>query len=168
MSLDKQPDLQSEFLHLDESINIGDNNINSMMLNYWTSLTTLLLIMGDSTMAEQERSLTIMLVASFGQFGFNSSGIVPAADLALENINNDPGILKGYRLTYGNVWDSQVSYTKKESFPGPLSHCSLPLNFQQATFMTLKHWEWAWDMANSCPTVAVVTFNPERDFYYSG
>ena len=89
--------------------------INSMMLQYWTLLTTLLMTMGDSTMAEQERNLTFMLVASFGQFGFNSSGIVPAADLALENINNDPRILKGYRLTYGNVWNSQVSYLKNHS-----------------------------------------------------
>ena len=39
---------------------------------------------------QQEHNLTFMLVVSFGQFGFNSSGIVPAADLALENINNDP------------------------------------------------------------------------------
>ena len=66
-------------------------------------------------MAEQEHNLTFMLVASFGQFGFNSSGIVPAADLALENINNDPRILKGYRLVYSNVWDSQVSYLKNHS-----------------------------------------------------
>ena len=59
-------------------------------------------------MAEQ-RNLTFMLVTSFGQFGFNSSGIVPAADMALENINNNPRILQGYRLVYGKVWDSQVS-----------------------------------------------------------
>ena len=81
-------------------------------VKHWTLLTTftLLMAMGDTTMAQQEHNLTFMLVASFGQFGFNSSGIVPAADLALENINNDPKILKGYRLVYGNVWDSQVSY----------------------------------------------------------
>ena len=82
-----------------------------MMLQYWTLLTTLLsLTVGDSlTMENQEHNLTFMLVASFGQFGFNSSGIVPAADMALEDVNNDPRILKGYRLMYGKVWDSQVS-----------------------------------------------------------
>ena len=56
----------------------------------------------------KNRSLTFMLITSFGQFGFNSSGIVPAADLALEKINNDSGILNGYRLEYDKVWDSQV------------------------------------------------------------
>lgn len=66
--------------------------------------------MGDSTIADrQPTNLTFMLVASFGQFGFNSSGIVPAADMALDNINNDPNILQGYRLVYGKVFDSQVS-----------------------------------------------------------
>ena len=66
--------------------------------------------MGDCTIAEQPTNLTFMLVASFGQFGFNSSGIVPAADIALENINNDPNILQGYRLVYGKVLDSQVMH----------------------------------------------------------
>ena len=56
-----------------------------------------------------EHNLNIMLVVSFGQFGFNSSGVVPAANIALEDINKDPGVLPGYRLTYDRVRDSQVS-----------------------------------------------------------
>lgn len=67
----------------------------------------ILLTLGVSARA-QEHNLTYMLVTSFGQFGFNSSGIVPAADLALENINNDPNILQGYELVYDEVRDSQV------------------------------------------------------------
>ena len=77
-----------------------------MVLKYWILITILLSVTMGGT--QQEHNLTFMLVVSFGQFGFNSSGIVPAADLALENINNDPRILKGYRLVYGRIWDSQV------------------------------------------------------------
>lgn len=51
-----------------------------------------------------------MFITSFGQFGFNSSGAVPAADMALEDINSDPDILPGYNLVYDQVRDSQVSY----------------------------------------------------------
>lgn len=50
-----------------------------------------------------------MLMTSFGQFGYNASGLMPAADMALEDINNNPYILSGYHLTYNKVIDSQVS-----------------------------------------------------------
>lgn len=53
--------------------------------------------------------LNIMLIVSFGQFGFNSSGVIPAADIALEDINRDPDVLPGYRLVYDRVRDSKVS-----------------------------------------------------------
>ena len=56
-----------------------------------------------------EHNLNIMLVVSFGQSGFNSSGVIPAADIALEDINKDPDVLPGYNLTYDRVRDSQVS-----------------------------------------------------------
>ena len=52
--------------------------------------------------------LNIMLVVSYGQSGFNSSGVIPAADIAIEDINSDPNILSGYNLTYDKVRDSQV------------------------------------------------------------
>ena len=57
-------------------------------------------------------NLTFMLITSFGQFGFNSSGALPAADMALEDINNDPNILIGYNLVYDKVRDSQVSLAR--------------------------------------------------------
>ena len=53
-------------------------------------------------------NLTIMLIISYGQFGFNSSGGLPAAEMALEDINNKPDLLPGYNLVYDSVRDSQV------------------------------------------------------------
>ena len=53
-------------------------------------------------------NLTIMLIISYGQFGFNSSGGLPAAEMALEDINNKPDLLPGYNLVYDPVRDSQV------------------------------------------------------------
>ena len=52
--------------------------------------------------------LNIMLIVSFGQSGFNSSGVVPAADIALEDINRTPDLLPGYTLKYDKIRDSQV------------------------------------------------------------
>ena len=59
--------------------------------------------------ASQPQNLTFMMVASFGQHGFNSSGALPAVDMALEDINSDPDILPGYNLMYDKVRDSMVS-----------------------------------------------------------
>ena len=57
---------------------------------------------------ESVHNLTFMFVTSFGQSGFNASGVVPAADIALEDINNHPDVLQGYNLVYDKVRDSQV------------------------------------------------------------
>ena len=62
-----------------------------------------------NSMKDLQHNLNFMLVVSFGQSGFNSSGVIPAADIALEDINNDPDLLPGYNLTYDRVRDSQVS-----------------------------------------------------------
>ena len=75
----------------------------------WQRLYIVLLLMLEVCSAMTQHNLTFMLVTSFGQFGFNSSGIIPAADLALEDINNDSSILQGYKLMYDKVRDSQVS-----------------------------------------------------------
>ena len=56
----------------------------------------------------QTQNLTFMFVTSFGQSGLNSSGVVPAADIALEDINNSEDVLPGYNLIYDQVRDSQV------------------------------------------------------------
>ena len=57
---------------------------------------------------ESVQNLTFMFVTSFGQSGFNASGVVPAADIALEDINSHPDVLQGYHLMYDEVRDSQV------------------------------------------------------------
>ena len=53
--------------------------------------------------------LTFMFITSFGQFGLNSSGVVPAVEMAIRHINNRSGLLPGYTLAYDSVRDSQVS-----------------------------------------------------------
>ena len=53
-----------------------------------------------------------MFMTSFGRFGLNSSGAVPAADIALEAINANPNILAGYNLVYDRVRDSEVSLSR--------------------------------------------------------
>lgn len=57
----------------------------------------------------QNRNLTFMFITSFGRFGLNSSGAIPAADIALKAINDDPNVLPGYNLVYDHYRDSEVS-----------------------------------------------------------
>ena len=79
-----------------------------------TALTTLFILsqLACCTVSAQgeadQREITFMLITSFGRFGYNSSGTLPAADLALEMINNDTNLLPGYRLVYDTVRDSEV------------------------------------------------------------
>ena len=40
---------------------------------------------------------------------FVSSGTIPAVQLAIERVNNDSTLLRGYRLNYTTVYDTQVS-----------------------------------------------------------
>ncbi len=65
--------------------------------------------------SEEVEPLNILFVVSFGQSGFNSSGVIPAANIALEDIY-DAGILPGYNLTYDKVRDSEVSNVTKFMF----------------------------------------------------
>ena len=64
---------------------------------------------GVSEASLQPHNLTFMMIASFGQYGFNSSGALPAVDMALEDINSNPDVLPGYNLMYDKVRDSMVS-----------------------------------------------------------
>lgn len=57
----------------------------------------------------ENTNLTFMLVISYGEFGFNSSGGLPAAEMALEDINSDPDMLPGYNLVYDRIRNSQVN-----------------------------------------------------------
>ena len=49
-------------------------------------------------------------ITSYGESGFNSSGAVPAVELAVEHVNNNTFILAGYKLVSTPVMDSEVSY----------------------------------------------------------
>lgn len=57
-------------------------------------------------------NLTFVLITSYGRYGFNSSGTLPAADIALERINNRSDLLPGYNLAYDTVRDSEVCYSE--------------------------------------------------------
>lgn len=52
--------------------------------------------------------LRFMFITSFSE-DFNSSGSVPAMEIALERINRDPNVLRGYKLENVPVRDSNVS-----------------------------------------------------------
>ena len=52
--------------------------------------------------------LTFSLILSYGGSGYNSSGTIPAIDLALEHINS-LGVLGEYQLQYSTVKDSGVT-----------------------------------------------------------
>ena len=75
------------------------------VLSQWCLLLLLTTVGGQA----EQHNLTFMLMTSFGQYGFNSSGLIPAVDMALENINSNPQVLPGYSLMYDTLRDSQVS-----------------------------------------------------------
>ena len=68
-----------------------------------------LLVLQSNANSEAVHEINFLFVVSFGQSGFNSSGVIPAAEIALEDINNNPNVLPGYKLIYDRVRDSQVS-----------------------------------------------------------
>ena len=80
-----------------------------MQQSHATLLTCFYLAVIPLQVSTMTHNLSIMLVVSFGQSGFDSSGVIPAADIALKDINEDPDMLSGYTLTYDRVRDSQVS-----------------------------------------------------------
>ena len=57
--------------------------------------------------AQEKTVLTFALHVSFGQDGFNSSGIIPAINLALEHVNANQNIMTNYTLEY-ILGDSKV------------------------------------------------------------
>ena len=79
-----------------------------MVSTMWFISSIVLIACASVKMAFAEHNLTIMLITSFGEFGFNSSGAIPAADVALEDINRNSSMLPGYRLVYDKPRNSQV------------------------------------------------------------
>ena len=61
----------------------------------------------DASGAEPLKPLYFMYITSFGE-SFNSSGTIPAVDLAVEAVNADPTLLPGYELRYNGPFDSKV------------------------------------------------------------
>ena len=59
--------------------------------------------------AAQSQELRYALFTSGTTGGFDSSGVVPAIELAEELINADSSILPGYNLTHTPVVDTMVS-----------------------------------------------------------
>ncbi|KAL5493727.1 hypothetical protein EMCRGX_G014947 [Ephydatia muelleri] len=51
-------------------------------------------------------------ITSYGESGFNSSGAVPAVELAVEHVNNNTSILAGYKLVSTPVMDSECDRIK--------------------------------------------------------
>ena len=72
-------------------------------------LMLLSFILPTFTAGETARNLSFMLITSFGEFGFNSSGAVPGVDTALNRIRERQDMLPGYNLVYDKVRDSKVS-----------------------------------------------------------
>ena len=69
---------------------------------------TISLVCVDVTIAGKI-PLTFSLIVSYGRYGFNSSGNIPAIDLALEHINSS-GVLGNYKLQYSTVKNSEVIF----------------------------------------------------------
>ena len=79
-----------------------------------------------ATTNDTNKNLTIMLVTSFGAYGFNSSGTLPAAEIALRTINSREDILPGYNLVYDTIRDSKVcKVCSYENSHLPVSLCSI-------------------------------------------
>ena len=63
----------------------------------------------------EPRELRYALFTSGPDGGFDSSGIIPAMELAEEEIFNDPSVLEGFRLTRMPVEDTMVRQLHLES-----------------------------------------------------
>ena len=68
-----------------------------------------MLLLISPTMATKTKNIYFGHITSFGESGYNSSGAIPAVELAVEHINNNTSILPGYTLVSTPVMDSGVS-----------------------------------------------------------
>lgn len=84
------------------SLNLAD------MAAFPMSLKVLLLAAAVSC-ANSERTPLHFLYIYADSSSYNSTGAIPAVDIALENINGDSSLLPGYTLNYTQPLDSKVS-----------------------------------------------------------
>ena len=89
-------------------ITLHSSTPNKLRMASILRLTIVLLACAGIEMVLAEHNLTIMLITSFGEFGFDSSGAIPAADVALDDINGNNSMLPGYKLVYDEPRNSQV------------------------------------------------------------
>lgn len=72
-----------------------------------TAVIIALTAVTQTCLASSPDKVYFSLIVSYGEFGFNSSGAIPAVNVALEYINRSQ-ILPGYELTYERARNSQV------------------------------------------------------------
>ena len=112
-------ELQLEALGVQTVQFLNPNEVKKMNLriqqgSMLLSRMSLLLVLWQSSFCvagasnSNKTDLTFMLVTSFGAYGFNSSGTLPAAEIALSAINSREDILPGYNLVYDTIRDSKV------------------------------------------------------------
>ena len=58
----------------------------------------------------KDKPVYFSLIVSYGEYGFNSSGAIPAINIALEQMRKS-NILPGYNLTYEVARNSKVFIT---------------------------------------------------------
>ena len=91
------------------SVTVASSEYNIILLGTMSPLILFVtMYFFANTESKSVQNLTFMFVTSFGQSGFDASGVVPAADIALEDINNRSDVLQGYHLMYDKVKDSKV------------------------------------------------------------
>ena len=74
---------------------------------YGLALAIILVRVGLTSAAAGGIPITFSLILSNGSYGYNSSGTIPAIDLALQHINIS-GVLGEYKLQYSAVKNSEV------------------------------------------------------------
>ena len=62
-----------------------------------------------AAVCESATPVYFSLIVSYGEFGFNSSGVIPAVDIALDYINRS-NLLAEYELRYKTVRNSKVRF----------------------------------------------------------
>ena len=62
-----------------------------------------------------DKPVYFSLIVSYGEYGYNSSGGIPAINIALERIRAR-NILPGYNLTYKVERNSQVALSLKNAY----------------------------------------------------
>ena len=78
-------------------------------------MSTLLILLLLCWEAAAQTPLYFSLILSFGRYGFNSSVMIPAMEIALERVK-EMRVLPGYRLEYSKVRDSEVRCTAKTNW----------------------------------------------------